>query len=108
MLAKLWKKVLLAICIIACIFNIMSKLVNRTSLEANLKSANDGNVVFDFNSKKSTYQTPENTASNKSAENTLVQRDETEMEHNQETTNSSLEQDESSKTMKYTDFVVEF
>lgn len=53
MLAKMWKKVLLAICIIACIYNIMSKLVNRGSLEANLHRANDGNTVFDFSSKKS-------------------------------------------------------
>ncbi len=48
MLAKLWKKILLAICIIACIFNIMSKLVNRHSLKENLESANDGVTVFDF------------------------------------------------------------
>lgn len=48
MLAKLWKKVLLAICIIACIFNIMSKLVNRHSLKENLQSANDGVTVFDI------------------------------------------------------------
>lgn len=48
MLAKLWKKVLLAICIIACIFNIMSKLVNRHSLKENLESANDGVTVFDI------------------------------------------------------------
>ena len=47
MLAKMWKKVLLAICIIACIFNLMSKLVNRHSLESNLKRANDGNTVLD-------------------------------------------------------------
>ena len=46
MLAKMWKKVLLAICIIACIFNIMSKLVNRHSLKENLESANDGITVF--------------------------------------------------------------
>ena len=46
MLAKLWKKVLLAVCIIACIFNIMSKLVNRHSLKDNLESANDGETVF--------------------------------------------------------------
>ena len=46
MLAKIWKKVLLAICIIACIFNIMSKLVNRHSLRENLESANDGETVF--------------------------------------------------------------
>lgn len=48
MLAKLWKKVLLAVCIIACIFNIMSKLVNRHSLKENLESANDGVTVFDI------------------------------------------------------------
>lgn len=46
MLAKLWKKVLLAVCVIACIFNIMSKLVNRHSLKENLESANDGETVF--------------------------------------------------------------
>ena len=52
MLAKLWKKVLLAVCIVACIFNIMTKLVSRNSLEVNLKSANDGNTVFDFTRKE--------------------------------------------------------
>ena len=48
MLAKMWKKVLLAVCIVACLFNIMSKIVNRHSLEVNLESVNDGSVVFDF------------------------------------------------------------
>ena len=38
MLAKIWKKLLLAICIIACIYNVMSKLVSRTSLERQLES----------------------------------------------------------------------
>jgi len=52
MLAKWWKKVLLAVCIIACIFNIMSKLVNRHSLKENLESANDGVTVFSFFQKK--------------------------------------------------------
>ena len=52
MLAKLWKKVLLAVCIIACLFNIMSKIVNRHSLEVNLESVNDGSVVFDFSKEK--------------------------------------------------------
>lgn len=58
MLAKLWKKVLLAICIVACIFNIMTKLVNRNSLEVNLKSANDGNTVFDFTRKEKEEKGP--------------------------------------------------
>ena len=48
MLAKMWKKVLLAVCIVACLFNIMSKIVNRHSLEVNLESVNEGSVVFEF------------------------------------------------------------
>lgn len=38
MLAKIWKKVLFAICIIACIYNVMNKLVSRTSLEVQLNN----------------------------------------------------------------------
>ena len=38
MLAKLWKKLLLAVCIVACIYNIMNKLVSRISLETQLNS----------------------------------------------------------------------
>lgn len=33
MLAKYWKKILMLILIIACVFNIMSKLVNKLSIE---------------------------------------------------------------------------
>ncbi len=50
MLAKLWKKLLFAICIIACLFNITYKLVNRHSLKSNLESVNDGETVFDLSS----------------------------------------------------------
>ena len=57
MLAKLWKKILLAICIVACIFNIMSKLVNRHSLKENLESANDGETVFSIFQKEEVYET---------------------------------------------------
>ena len=59
MLPRIWKKVLLAICIIACLFNIVSKLVNRSSLEENLKSVNDGNMIWDvfkIESEKNTIQ----------------------------------------------------
>lgn len=38
MLAKIWKKVLLIICIIACLFNITYKIVNKTSLKVELQS----------------------------------------------------------------------
>lgn len=58
MLAKIWKKLLLAICIIACIYNVMAKLVNRHSLEENLKKANDGEVVYELPGK--TENTVEN------------------------------------------------
>ena len=57
MLAKLWKKVLLAVCIVACIFNIMSKLVNRHSLKENLDNANDGVTVFNIFQKDEIVET---------------------------------------------------
>ena len=39
MLAKIWKKLGIFILIVACIFNIMIKLVNRVSLNNQLKSS---------------------------------------------------------------------
>lgn len=42
MLPKIWKKLLLAICIIACLFNITVKLVNRISLEKVIASQQEG------------------------------------------------------------------
>ena len=38
MLAKLWKKVALVVCIIAILFNITYKLVHRTNLKEQLTS----------------------------------------------------------------------
>lgn len=45
MLAKMWKKLLLAICIIAILFNITYKLVNRENLNDQMKSVLHGNVI---------------------------------------------------------------
>ena len=39
MLAKIWKKVCIAILIIACLFNIISKLVNRISFNKEIVSS---------------------------------------------------------------------
>lgn len=39
MLAKYWKKVCILILIIACLFNIMSKLVNRISFNREILSS---------------------------------------------------------------------
>lgn len=39
MIAKIWKKLLLFILIIACLFNIVIKLVRKNSLEYELKSS---------------------------------------------------------------------
>ena len=38
MLAKWWKRIALAICIIAILFNITYKLVHRTNLKAELEA----------------------------------------------------------------------
>ena len=39
MLAKYWKKIGLFILIVACIFNVMTKLVNKLSLKDELQSS---------------------------------------------------------------------
>ena len=39
MLAKIWKKVLMLILIIACLFNVVTKLVNNLSIEDELLSS---------------------------------------------------------------------
>lgn len=39
MLAKIWKKLCIAILIIACLFNIVSKLVNRVSFNTEILSS---------------------------------------------------------------------
>ncbi len=45
MLAKLWKKVALAVCIIAILFNITYKLVHRTNLKEQLTSVIGGEAI---------------------------------------------------------------
>lgn len=119
MLAKMWKKVLLAICIIACIYNVMSKLVNRGSLEANLHRANDGNTVFDFSSKKSLEEEEEivdSAVSNSttSARNTIpmstnkVEDQAVESEESEETVTNETEeqeQEEKSSIVNFKDFI---
>lgn len=112
MLAKVWKKLLLAICIVACIYNIMSKLVNRNSLEANLKKANDGNTVFDFSSKTSTDVTPE-IVNTQEIKNTTVQADgdsviqdeENVVTEETEEPNNNEEEKDKSGTVKFSDFI---
>lgn len=134
MLAKLWKKVLLAVCIIACIFNIMSKLVNRHSLKENLESANDGETVFSIFQKEEVVSgeseeiiegvvnpAPEQ---NVVEENTVVENESVVVENTTEnagTTENSVEENttepteevteetpEEDRTFKFSDFVIMF
>ena len=39
MIAKIWKKVLLFVLIVACLFNIINKLVTKASLEQELEAS---------------------------------------------------------------------
>ena len=87
MLAKIWKNLLLAICIVAILFNITSKLVNRISLEKTISSVPEGidvkellNIVEENVAEQSTTSTynvvtEENTVSqyNVVEENTIVE-----------------------------------
>lgn len=50
MIAKIWKKLLFVVLIIACLFNIVIKLVNKTSMEQELQmSANYIESIEDEN-----------------------------------------------------------
>ncbi len=75
MLAKLWKKVLLAICIIACLFDVTYKIVNRHSLKVNLESVNDGVTVFDFKAQDTEKNTFQNTDNQNKIENSITNED---------------------------------
>lgn len=116
MLAKVWKKVLLAVCIIACIYNIMSKLVNRASLEDNLQRANDGNTIFDFSSKESKADNSEivdgivskNTVVQNSVENIIVEDEiieETQNTEEQPEEEQPENDEKKSESVKFTDFI---
>ena len=59
MLAKIWKKVLLIICIIACLFNITYKIVNKTSLKVELQSIVGGESLSSIFSNKDEEQQSE-------------------------------------------------
>jgi hypothetical protein len=48
MLAKWWKKIALAICIIAILFNVTYKLVHRTNIKEQLTSVLDGEAISFF------------------------------------------------------------
>lgn len=39
MIAKIWKKVLLFVLIIACLFNVINKLVHKASMEQEVKAS---------------------------------------------------------------------
>ena len=134
MLAKIWKKVLLAVCIIACIFNIMSKLVNRHSLKENLESANDGETIFSIFEKEEVVESeseliegvmnpePSEEVTNETTNTTIVVEKVNEAENvNQEipaenvTDENVVEADtsvenkeEENKTFKFSDFTLLF
>ena len=62
MLAKMWKKIALAICIIAILFNITYKLINKTNLKSELQSVLGGESIslFEDTSYENTTNTTEN------------------------------------------------
>lgn len=104
MLAKVWKKLLLAICIIAVLFNITAKLVNRTSLEKAIKSSPEGvnvkevlNITDEEQTSTQTTTTPKNTVSEyKTVEETQV-KNQTEQVQSQEPVQVEVEEKNAAK-----------
>lgn len=65
MLAKIWKKLLLAICIIAILFNITYKFVTRENLTDQMKSVLHGNVIEFSTDEENTTSNQTTTEENK-------------------------------------------
>lgn len=107
MLAKLWKKVLLAACIIACIFNIMSKLVSRTSLELNLKSVENGESILSiFKDKEESDESKDSVqAENGEAADSTIQSETNGITEN---SNQNEEESEASQTEETTSPITDF
>lgn len=107
MLAKLWKKVLLAACIIACIFNIMSKLVSRTSLELNLKSVENGESILSiFKDKEESDESKDSVqAENGEAADSTIQSETNVITEN---SNQNEEESEASQTEETTSPITDF
>ena len=63
MLAKMWKKILLFVCIVAILFNITSKLVYKTNLVTQLKSVIGGSSISEIfkNKEDNTINDEQNT-----------------------------------------------
>ena len=60
MLAKMWKKLLLAICIIAILFNVMYKIVHRSDLKEQMQSVMGGNIIEFSTEEEDTNKVEEN------------------------------------------------
>ena len=72
MLAKMWKKVLLFICVIAILFNITSKLVYKTNLVTQLKSVIGGSSLSEyFNKEDTTINSEQNIKETNKKENSI-------------------------------------
>jgi hypothetical protein len=59
-LAKIWKKMLLVICIIAILFNITYKFVTRENLKEQMKSVLHGNIIEFTTEEEDTNKVEEN------------------------------------------------
>ncbi len=81
MLAKVWKKALLAICMIACIYNVMHKIVSRTSLEFQLESVKDQSSIIDM---------LDTAPTNSNSQNSLVENKHTSTVKNENQSNNAI------------------
>ena len=81
MLAKVWKKALLAICMIACIYNVMHKIVSRTSLEFQLESVKNQSSIIDM---------LDTAPTNSNSQNSLVENKHTSTVKNENQSNNAI------------------
>ncbi len=97
MLAKLWKKVLLAICVIAILFNLTSKLVRRYSLDTQLNSVVGGESLSELfktdKDEKAENKTTDGKKENNSKDSNTSKKDKSK-QNNTNTSNSEYDDED--------------
>lgn len=110
MLAKIWKKLLLAICIIAVLFNITSKLVNRISLEKAISSTPEGvnlREVLNITDDQRTTSSSSNHSNSSVSQYKTVEEVEAERAAQKETEQEAFEQENVESEVVETEIVEE-
>lgn len=116
MLGKIWKKLLLVVLIVACLFNIVNKLIQRNSLKKELESTleyfsqkqnqlTESNTVY--NNTNIQNQQVQQTEKNQNNQQEQIQSNQSQVQQNQPTQQVQMSLPQSTQTQQTTGVVIQ-